>query len=239
MTSIKMAALALAALSLAGCATPPLPPIATHTFAILTIADGSGLTDKATLAELQAHPLWLPQHGDLRGIAVATIAQRLTDDPKGWRMVPAIDVSLLALVAAHHDDGSTFVDELGAPRPGVDELLERLGIDAVFVVAEQTLAKGPVLAIGTIETRGGKLMGWEQLTVAYFDRTRPPGEQAGLVQQTTRIIDTPTPEGRAGMLNEFDLTRRLLEEQLHLEPGSVASERRVSSVADLRDVPAR
>ena len=95
-------------------------------------------------------------------------------------------------------------------------MLKRLGIDAVFVVAEQTRAKGPVLAIGTIETRGGTLMGWERFSVAFFDRTRPPGEQAGLVQQTTRIIDTPTPEGRAAMLNEFDGNRRLLEEQLSL-----------------------
>ena len=121
MTSIKMAAVALVAFALAGCATPPMPPIATHTFVILTATDDSGLTDKATLAALQSHPQWLPQHGDLRGIAVATIAQRLTDSPKGWRMMPAVDVSLLALVAApHDDDGSTFVDGLGAPRPGVD-----------------------------------------------------------------------------------------------------------------------
>lgn len=216
MASIKMAFAALAAVVMAGCATQPVPQIAAHTFVILTVVDDSAPTDKATLAALQSHPLWLPQYGDLRSIAVATIAQRLTDDPKGWRMVPAVDVSLLALVATHHDDGSTFVDEQGAPRPEVAGLLERLGVDAVFVVAEQTLAKGPVSAIGQIETRGGKLMGWEKFTVAFFDRTRPPGKKAGLVQQTTRIIDTPTPERRVGMLNEFDGIRRTLEEQLRL-----------------------
>jgi hypothetical protein len=50
MTSIKMAAATLAAVVLAGCATPPMPPIATHTFVILTKADDSALNDKASLA---------------------------------------------------------------------------------------------------------------------------------------------------------------------------------------------
>ena len=214
MTSIKTAAAALAALALAGCATPPMPPIATHTFVILTMSDDSARADKAGQAALQAHQLWLPQYGDLRRTVIETIAQRLTHDLRGWRMMPAVDVSLAALVAAHNDDGNTFTDALGAPRPEVDELLKRLGVDAVFVVTERTLAKGSFPVPRKVENFDAIVMGWEQVAVAFFDRTRPPGKEADLVSLTSEIRETTTPEARAAMLKNSDASRRDLEDLL-------------------------
>ncbi len=214
MTSIKTTAAALAAIALAGCATPPAPRIATHTFVILTMSDGSEPADKAAQAALQAHQLWLPQYGDLRRTAVETIAQRLTHDLGGWRMVPAVDVSFVALVATHHDDGNTFTDALGAPRPEVAELLKRLDVDAVFLVTERTLAKGPFPVPRKVEGFDATVMGWEQVAVAFFDRTRPPGKEADLVSLTDEIRETTTPEARAAMLKGSDATRRELEDLL-------------------------
>jgi hypothetical protein len=213
MTSIKMAATALAAVVLAGCAATPMPPIATHTFVIFTRADDSALTDKATLAALQAHPLWLRQYGDLRRAAVDAIAQRLTHDLRGWRMAPAVDVSLIALAATHHEDGHTLIDAQGAPRPEVAELIKRLDVDAVFVVTERTLAKGPFV-VGNVEDYGGIVMGWEQVAVEFFDRTRLPGKEAAGFSLTDRILELTTPEARAAMLKDLDGARRDLEDML-------------------------
>lgn len=212
MTSIKMAAAALAAL-LAGCATPPKTPIATHTFVILTMADDFALNDKAALAALQAHPLWLRQYGELRRAAVDAIAQRLTHDLPGWRMAPAVDVSLMAVAATRNDDGIAFIDAQGAPRPEVAALIKRLDVDAVFVVTERTLAKGPFV-VGNVEDYGGTLMGWEQVAVEFFDRTRLPGKEAAGFSMTDRILETTTPEARAAMLKDLDAARRQLEDML-------------------------
>jgi hypothetical protein len=208
-----MATAALAAFLLAGCATQPMPPIATHTFAILTMADESALTDKATLVALHAHPLWLRQYGELRRAAVDAIVQRLTHDLPGWRMAPAVDVSLIALAATHHDDGTTFTDAQRAPRPEVAELIKRLDVDAVFVVTERTLAKAPFV-VGNVEDYGGILMGWEQVAVEFFDRTRLPGKEAAGFSLTDRILETTTPEARAAMLKDIDGVRRDLEDML-------------------------
>ena len=214
MTSIKTAA-ALVALALAGCATPPMPPIATHTFAILTMSDDSARADMASQAALQAHPLWLPQYGDLRRTAVEAIAQRLTHDLRGWRMAPAVDVSLAALVATHHDGGNALTDALGVPRPEVAELLKRLDVDAVFVVTERTLAKGPFPVPRKVEGFDAiAIGGWEEVAVAFFDRTRPPGMEAGLVSLTDQILETTTPEARAIRLKHSEATRRNLEDLL-------------------------
>jgi hypothetical protein len=213
MTSIKMAAATLSAVVMAGCATPPMPPIATHTFVILTKADDSELNDKASLAALQAHPLWLPQYGDLRRAAVDAIAERLTHDLRGWRMAPAVDVSLIALAATQHDDGNTLVDAWNAPRPEVAELIKRLDVDAVFVVTERPLAKGPFV-VGEVEDYGGILRGWEQVAVESFDRTRLPGKEATRFSITDRILETTTPESRTAMLKDLDLLRRDLEDML-------------------------
>jgi len=215
MASIKMAAAALAAVVLAGCATPAMPPIATHTFVILTVPDSSALTDKATLAALQAHPAWLPQYGELRRTAVDAIAQRLTRDQRGWRMAPAVDVSLLALAATPHNDGRTLIDAWGEVRPGVAELIKRLDVDAVFVVTERPLAKGP-LVVGQVQDYDGEgiLMGWEQVAIEAFDRTRLPGKEATGFSVTDRIIETTTPEARTAMLKDLDMLRRDLEDTL-------------------------
>ena len=213
MKSIKMAAAALAGLVLAGCATPPAPPIATHTFVILTTGDDAARNDKATEAALRAHASWLPQYGDLRRMAVEAIVQRLTHDLPGWRMAPAVDVNLLAIAGARHDEGTPFVDEWGVPRPEIAELRKRLDVDAVFVVTERTLAKGPFV-VGNVELYGGNLMGWEQVTIASFDRTRPPSKEADSVSLGDRIIETTTPEARAAMLADCEKSRHLLEELL-------------------------
>ncbi|MEO5686613.1 MAG: hypothetical protein ABIR54_04565 [Burkholderiaceae bacterium] len=215
MTSIKTAAAALAALALSGCATPPMPPIATHTFVILTMADDSADADNTAQAVLQAHQLWLPQYGDLRRRAVEAITQLLTHDLRGWRMVPAVDVSLVTLVATRHDDGTTFTDALGTPRPAVAELLKRLDVDAVFVVTERTLAKGPFPVPRKVEGFDAIAMGgWEEAAVAFFDRTQPPGKEAGLVSLADEIVETNTPEARATMLKHSEATQRNLEDLL-------------------------
>jgi hypothetical protein len=215
MSCIKTAAAALAALALSGCATPPLPPMATHTFVILTMADDSARADTAAQAVLQAHQPWLPQYGDLRRGAVEAITQRLTHDLRGWRVVPAVDVSLVTLVATRHDDGTPFSDALGTPRPEVAELLKRLDVDAVFVVTERTLAKGPFPVPRKVEGFDAIAMGGrEEATVAFFDRTRPPGKEAGLVSLTDEILETTTPEARARMLKHSEATRRNLEDLL-------------------------
>jgi hypothetical protein len=215
MARIKVAAAAVAAVVLAGCATPPMPPIATHTFVILTVADNSAVTDKATLAALQAHPLWLPQYGELRRAAVEAISQRLTHDQGGWRMAPAVDVSLIALAATPHDDGRTLIGDWGEVRPGVAELIKRLDVDTVFVVTERPLAKGP-LVVGQVQTYdgGGILMGWEQVAIEAFDRTRLPGKEATGLSMTERILETTTPEARTAMLKDLDMLRRDLEDML-------------------------
>ncbi len=215
MTSIKTVAAALAVIALAGCASPPMPPIATHTFVILTMADDSAGGDNAAQAALQAHQLWLPQYGDLRRTAVEAVAQRLTHDQRSWSMAPAVDVSLVALVATHHDEGTTFTDALGTPRPEFAELLKRLNVDAVFVVTERTLTKGPFPTPRKVERFDAIAMGgWERVTIAFFDRTRLPGKEADLVSLTDEILETTTPEARAVMLKEFDATRRELADLL-------------------------
>jgi len=212
MTSIKMATAALAVV-LAGCATAPVPPIATHTFVIVTVPDESALNDKATEAALQAHPSWLHRPGEARDAAVDAIAQRLTHDLRGWRMAPAVDVRLMALAATHHDDGTTLIDAQDAARPEVAELIKRLDVDAVFVVTERTLAKGPFV-LGSVEDYGVPLMGWEQVAVEFFDRTRLPGKETARFSVTDRILDATTPEARDGMSKDLDGTRRLLEDLL-------------------------
>lgn len=215
MTSIKTAIAALAALALAGCATPPMPPIATHTFVILSTSDDPARADDAAQATLLAHPQWLPQYGDLRRTAVEAIAQRLTHDLHGWRMEPAVDVSLLALVATHHDDGNTFTDALGAPRPDVADLLRRLDVDAVFVITERTLTRGPFPVPHKVEGFDAIAMGgWERVAVEFFDRTRPLGKEADLFSLTDEIVETTTPEARAAVLKDSESTRRNLEDLL-------------------------
>jgi len=214
MTNFRRAA-ALAAVVLAGCATPLPPPVATHTFVILTKADGAALGDQATFLALQAHPSWFPRYGELRRAAVEAVTQRLTQGMRGWRMAPAVDVRLVALAAAHPDDGKTLIDAWGEPRPEVAELIRRLDVDAVFVVTERSLAKGP-LFVGEVEDHdhGGILRGWEQVAIEAFDRTRPPGKEAIGVSVTERMLETITPEARAAMVLEPDLIRRDLEEML-------------------------
>jgi len=156
--------------------------------------------------------------GEDRRTAVETIAQLLTHDLRGWRMVPAVDVSLVALVATHHDDGNTFTDALGTPRPEVAELLKRLDVDAVFVVTERTLAKGPFPVPRKVEGFDAIGMGgWEQVGVSFFDRTRPPGKEADLVSLTDEILEPTTPEARAAMLKHSDATRSVLKDLLRLQ----------------------
>jgi len=214
MASIRMAFAALAAVVLAGCATPSVPPIATHTFVILTVADDSAPTDKATLAALQAHPSWLPQYGELRRSAVDAITQRLTHDLRGWRMAPAVDASLLALAAKHDKDGHTLIDAWGEPRPEVAELIKRLDVDALFVVTEWPLASGPNV-LGTVEDYGGgTLRGWEHVAIEVFDRTRAPGNEASDIWATDRILETTTPEARAAMLKYLAQLRSAYEYML-------------------------
>jgi hypothetical protein len=64
------------------------------------------------------------------------------------------------------------------------------------------------------EDYGGILMGWEQVAVEFFDRTRPPGKEAAGFSLTDRILETTTPEARAAMLKDFDGARRDLEDLL-------------------------
>lgn len=212
MTTFKTTATVLAALALAGCATPP--PVVTHTFAILTLTDDPARVDKTAVDALQAHPQWLPQYGEMRRLTVETISHQLTRDPPRWRAVPAVDVSLAAIVAKQRDDGDMFTDASGAPRREVGELLERLGVDAVFVVTERALSKTPSL----VPREAGEadpdadVVAFERVAVDLFDRTRVPGKEAIRSWMIVPIVDSQTPGARATRLNDADTHRRGLEE---------------------------
>ena len=61
---------------------------------------------------------------------------------------------------------------------------------------------------------GGILMGWEQVSIEAFDRTRLPGKEATGLSMTERILETTTPEARTAMLKDLDMLRRDLEDML-------------------------